>query len=58
MPCVRAALFKALDQIGTPKALVLLCEGSNFFSGADIGEFSGPPQEVAFRNLCIKELHL
>jgi len=48
---VRAALFKALDQIGTPKALVLLCEGSTFFSGADIGEFSGPPQEVEYRRL-------
>ena len=48
---VRAALFKALDEIGTPKALVLLCEGSTFFSGADIGEFSGPPKEEEYRRL-------
>jgi 3-hydroxyacyl-CoA dehydrogenase len=48
---VRAALFKALDEIGTPQALVLLCEGSTFFSGADIGEFSGPPKEEEYRRL-------
>ena len=48
---VRAALFKVLDEIGTPKALVLLCEGSTFFSGADIGEFSGPPKEEEYRRL-------
>ena len=48
---VRAALFKALDEVRTPKALVLLCEGSTFFSGADIGEFSGPPQEEEYRRL-------
>jgi len=48
---VRAKLFKALDEIGSPKALVLLCDGSTFFSGADIGEFSGPPKEEEYRRL-------
>ena len=33
------------------KAVVLLCEGTTFFSGADIGEFNGPPKEAEFRNL-------
>jgi 3-hydroxyacyl-CoA dehydrogenase len=33
------------------KAAVLACEGSTFFSGADIGEFAGPPQEEAYRRL-------
>ena len=30
---------------------VLMCSGSTFFSGADISEFSGPPQEEAYRAL-------
>jgi 3-hydroxyacyl-CoA dehydrogenase len=33
------------------RAVVLVCEGSTFFSGADIGEFSGPPKEEGYRNL-------
>ncbi len=48
---VRRALFGALKEIGTPKALVLRCDGSTFFSGADIGEFSGPPMEEEYRRL-------
>ena len=28
-----------------------MCEGNTFFSGADIGEFSGPPREVEYRTL-------
>ena len=48
---VREALFGVLERIGTPKALVLCCEGSTFFSGADISEFAGPPQEEAYRKL-------
>ncbi len=28
-----------------------MCSGSTFFSGADIAEFSGPPQEEAYRAL-------
>ena len=48
---VRAALSKALDELPACKALVLACEGSTFFSGADIGEFSGPPKEEEYRIL-------
>jgi 3-hydroxyacyl-CoA dehydrogenase len=48
---VRETLFKALEDIGKPAALILRCEGSTFFSGADIGEFSGPPQEEEYRRL-------
>ncbi len=51
---VRAALNEALGQIesdASVKAAVLLCAGSTFFSGADINEFSGPPQEAAYRAL-------
>jgi 3-hydroxyacyl-CoA dehydrogenase len=51
---VRAGLGQALEQIRTDRSLravLLLCEGSTFFSGADIGEFSGPPREVEYRLL-------
>jgi 3-hydroxyacyl-CoA dehydrogenase len=51
---VRAQLSGALAQIrdrGTARAVVLLCDGSTFFSGADIGEFSGPPKEEEYRDL-------
>jgi 3-hydroxyacyl-CoA dehydrogenase len=51
---VRAGLGAALDSIRgdrTIRAVILLCEGSTFFSGADIGEFSGPPREVEYRTL-------
>jgi 3-hydroxyacyl-CoA dehydrogenase len=51
---VRAGLKQALDAIAAMdavRAVVLLCEGSTFFSGADIGEFSGPPREVEYRLL-------
>jgi 3-hydroxyacyl-CoA dehydrogenase len=33
------------------RGVLLICEGSTFFSGADIGEFSGPPREVEYRVL-------
>jgi 3-hydroxyacyl-CoA dehydrogenase len=33
------------------RAVVLVCQGSTFFSGADIGEFSGPPMEHEYRQL-------
>jgi len=33
------------------RAVALVCEGRTFFSGADIGEFSGPPQETEYREL-------
>jgi 3-hydroxyacyl-CoA dehydrogenase len=51
---VRAQLSVALAQIrdsGAARAVVLLCSGSTFFSGADIGEFSGPPKEEEYRDL-------
>jgi 3-hydroxyacyl-CoA dehydrogenase len=51
---VRAGISRALDEIRNApavKAVVLLCEGSTFFSGADIGEFSGPPREEEYRRL-------
>jgi 3-hydroxyacyl-CoA dehydrogenase len=51
---VRAGLAQALEEVRSAKdirAVVLLCEGSTFFSGADIGEFSGPPREVEYRVL-------
>src|SRR5688572_33410242 len=51
---IRAGLREALAQIraaGDIRAVILICEGSTFFSGADIGEFSGPPREVEYRLL-------
>ena len=51
---VRAGLDQALDEVGKlsgVKAVVLTCAGSTFFSGADIGEFSGPPKEAEYRAL-------
>jgi 3-hydroxyacyl-CoA dehydrogenase len=51
---VRAGLGTALASVradATVRAVILLCEGSTFFSGADIGEFSGPPREVEYREL-------
>lgn len=51
---VRAALSDALvqlDERDDVRAAVLACEGSTFFSGADIGEFGGPPKEEEYRRL-------
>ena len=51
---VRAGLRAAIHEIeGMPgaAAVVLICEGSTFFSGADISEFSGPPKEEEYRDL-------
>jgi 3-hydroxyacyl-CoA dehydrogenase len=51
---VRAGLLKVVEEVrgrGGVNAAVLLCEGSTFFSGADIGEFSGPPKEEEYRHL-------
>jgi 3-hydroxyacyl-CoA dehydrogenase len=51
---VRAGLTAALREIGADGSLrgvILMCEGSTFFSGADIGEFSGPPREIEYRVL-------
>ncbi|NBS56141.1 MAG: hypothetical protein EBS65_03610 [Betaproteobacteria bacterium] len=51
---VRTGLSQAIGEIEARqglKAVVLLCAGSTFFSGADIGEFAGPPKEEEYRNL-------
>ena len=51
---VRAGLDQALNEVGERpgvKAVVLTCAGATFFSGADIGEFSGPPKEAEYRAL-------
>jgi 3-hydroxyacyl-CoA dehydrogenase len=34
-----------------PRAVLLQCAGKTFFSGADIGEFHGPPKEAEYRTL-------
>ena len=54
---VRAGLSRGLDQLAAQdgiKGVVLLCEGPTFFSGADIGEFNGPPKEAEFRELFMR----
>lgn len=51
---VREGLFAAIADLRTRQgvtAVVLVCEGSTFFSGADIAEFAGPPKEAEFREL-------
>ena len=51
---VRAGLARAVEAVCADQgvtAVVLRCEGSTFFSGADIGEFSGPPKEEEYREL-------
>ena len=51
---VRAGLGAAISEIGARqdvRAVLMRCEGSTYFSGADINEFSGPPKEVEFREL-------
>ncbi|MEO8062258.1 MAG: 3-hydroxyacyl-CoA dehydrogenase NAD-binding domain-containing protein [Pseudomonadota bacterium] len=50
----RAGMSEALTIAAaddTARALILRCEGSNFFTGADINEFSGPPKEAEYREL-------
>ncbi len=51
---VRAGLSDALTRLATlsaARAVVLTAEGSTFCSGADIGEFAGPPREAEYRDL-------
>lgn len=51
---VRAGLQAAVQEIAadaTVRGVLLSCEGSTFFSGADMREFSGPPQEREYRQL-------
>jgi 3-hydroxyacyl-CoA dehydrogenase len=50
----RRGLLQALADIRSRsdiRAVLLVCEGKTFFSGADIGEFAGPPMEQEFREL-------
>jgi len=54
---VRDGLNKAVDAIESNsdlKAVLLLCEGKTYFSGADIGEFNGPPKEEEYRKLFLR----
>jgi 3-hydroxyacyl-CoA dehydrogenase len=51
---VREDTHAALDEMARwpdVKAVVLICEGRTFISGADINEFAGPPQEVPYRQM-------
>ncbi len=55
---ITAAVRSGLDQALTGLAalqgvrgVLLRCEGSTFCSGADIGEFNGPPKEEEYRAL-------
>src|ERR1044072_103965 len=50
----RAGMRDALDALavdGSIRAVILRCAGNNFFTGADINEFSGPPKEAEYREL-------
>ena len=50
----RAGMREALESVAADKsarAVILRCGGNNFFTGADIGEFSGPPKEAEYRAL-------
>jgi 3-hydroxyacyl-CoA dehydrogenase len=50
----RAGLNACLDELEALSgvaAVLLRCEGSTFCSGADIGEFNGPPKEEEYREL-------
>jgi 3-hydroxyacyl-CoA dehydrogenase len=50
----RAGMFDALAKVvadASARALVVRCAGNNFFTGADINEFFGPPKEAEFRDL-------
>jgi 3-hydroxyacyl-CoA dehydrogenase len=50
----RAGMTDAMKQIAadsTIRAVLLRTGGNNFFTGADINEFSGPPREAEYREL-------
>lgn len=54
---VRDGLNQAIDAVVPEpglQAVILLCEGKTYFSGADIGEFNGPPKEEEYRHLFLK----
>lgn len=51
---LRAALGSCLDELQGLQAIdavLLLSKGKTFCSGADIGEFDGPPREAEYREL-------
>jgi 3-hydroxyacyl-CoA dehydrogenase len=51
---LRTGLARALDQLEHAtdvRGVLLHCAGSTFCSGADIGEFDGPPLEAEYRTL-------
>ena len=51
---VRSDLGACLDELGNrpgSRAVLLRCAGKTFCSGADIGEFHGPPREAEYREL-------
>ena len=51
---VRTGLGAAISEIAARqdvRTVLMRCEGSTYFSGANINEFSGPPKEVEFREL-------
>jgi 3-hydroxyacyl-CoA dehydrogenase len=51
---VRSGLGRALQALTSMSdihAVLLRCEGSTFFSGADMNEFAGPPKECEYREL-------
>jgi len=50
----RAGMTDAIKQVAADKsvrAVLLRTGGNNFFTGADINEFSGPPKEAEYREL-------
>src|SRR5687767_8295907 len=50
----RAGMSEALATVAADpaiRAVILRCGGNNFFTGADINEFSGPPKEAEYREL-------
>ena len=50
----RAGMTDAMQQVAADpsvRAVLLRTGGNNFFTGADINEFSGPPREAEYREL-------
>jgi 3-hydroxyacyl-CoA dehydrogenase len=50
----RAGMTEAMKQVAADpgvRAVLLRTGGNNFFTGADINEFSGPPKEAEYREL-------
>lgn len=54
---VRVGLEAVLNDIennDSIKCVLLTCEGSTYFSGADINEFDGPPKEAEYREIFLR----